>query len=63
VANPNGGKSEYLIGRQYGLVASVNEGRIILTSSERRGDVDMARDPVGDLSDLKPNARDGCWLQ
>src|SRR6185503_5896422 len=30
VARPRGGKSEYLIGRQYGLVASVNAGRINL---------------------------------
>lgn len=27
----NGGHSEYLIGRQYGLVASVNAGRISFT--------------------------------
>src|SRR3990172_1053587 len=31
VARPSGGKSEYLIGRQNGLVASVSAGRIILT--------------------------------
>src|ERR1700730_2534521 len=31
VARPSGGKSEYLIGRQYGLVASVSAGRINFT--------------------------------
>src|SRR5688500_5525646 len=31
VARPRGGKSEYLIGRKNGLVASVSAGRIILT--------------------------------
>ena len=31
VARPSGGNSEYLIGRQNGLVASVSAGRIILT--------------------------------
>src|ERR1700681_513099 len=36
VANPKGGNKEYLIGRQYGLVASVSAGRINFT---RRGRV------------------------
>ena len=31
VARPNGGKREYLIGRNSGLVASVSAGRIIFT--------------------------------
>src|SRR5256885_1563061 len=31
VASPNGGNSEYLIGRNSGLVASVSAGRIIFT--------------------------------
>src|SRR5262245_36973593 len=33
VARPSGGKSEYLMGRQYGLVASVSAGRMNLTRS------------------------------
>src|SRR5439155_13871658 len=37
VARPSGGKSEYLIGRQYGLVASVRAGRMSLTRSRRGG--------------------------
>src|SRR5215831_17148643 len=36
VARPSGGKSEYLIGRQNGLVASVSAGRMNLTRSGRR---------------------------
>ena len=35
VARPSGGNSEYLIGRQYGLVASVSAGRMNLTRSGR----------------------------
>jgi hypothetical protein len=31
VARPRGGNSEYFIGRQKGLLASVSAGRIILT--------------------------------
>src|SRR5712691_6209384 len=34
VARPSGGKSEYLIGRKNGLVASVRAGKIILTLIE-----------------------------
>src|SRR5215813_10629174 len=34
VASPSGGNSEYLIGRQKGLLASVSAGRIILTFIE-----------------------------
>src|SRR5262245_4456529 len=36
VARPSGGKSEYLIGRQYGSVASVRAGRISFTRRRRR---------------------------
>src|SRR6266568_189950 len=35
VARPSGGNSEYLMGRQYGLVASVRAGRMNLTRSGR----------------------------
>src|SRR6266567_8066499 len=35
VANPSGGNNEYLIGRQYGSVASVRAGRMNLTLSGR----------------------------
>src|SRR5207248_6124515 len=44
VARPSGGNSEYLIGRQNGLVASVSAGRIILTftSGSQQHDRDFA---------------------
>src|SRR5215471_21688129 len=35
VASPSGGNREYLIGRQYGLVASVSAGRISFTRKGR----------------------------
>src|SRR5262245_31694443 len=45
VARPSGGNSEYLIGRQNGLFASVSAGRIILTfTSGSRGVLQIAHD-------------------
>src|SRR3954470_14149334 len=71
VARPSGGKSEYLIGRKNGLVASVSAGRIIFTcisvallAEEHHGHLTAARTvEVGEehplpASELQPAVHD-----